>query len=49
MAKIDVTKIEGYANMTAEEKLKALEGYSIPEPDMSSYISKDQFDKLASE
>jgi hypothetical protein len=27
MAKIDVTKIEGYENMTPEEKLAALEGY----------------------
>jgi hypothetical protein len=27
MAKIDVTKIEGYENMTAEEKLAVLEGF----------------------
>lgn len=27
MAKIDVTKIEGYENMTPEEKLAALEGF----------------------
>ena len=27
MAKIDTSKIEGYADMTAEEKLAALEGY----------------------
>lgn len=49
MAKIDTTKIEGYADMSAEEKLKALEGYVVPDPDMSNYISKEQFDKVASE
>lgn len=49
MAKIDVSKIEGYADMTAEEKLKALEAYDVPDPDMSGYVSKEQFDKTASE
>lgn len=38
--------IEGYENMTPEEKLKALENY---EPDMSGYVKKDVFDKTASE
>ena len=35
--KIDTSKIEGYADMTAEEKLAALEGfeYEIPAPDNS--------------
>ena len=33
MAKIDFSKIEGYEEMTAEEKLAALEGFEIPEPD----------------
>lgn len=47
--KIDVTKIEGYENMTAEEKLKALEGYDVPDPDYSGYVKKDVFDKTASE
>lgn len=32
MAKIDVTSIEGYAEMTAEEKLAALEGYEFETP-----------------
>ena len=32
MAKIDTAKIEGYAEMTAEEKLAALEGYEFEEP-----------------
>ena len=49
MAKIDVTQIEGYADMTAEEKLKALESYDVPDPDYSGYVSKEQFDKTASE
>lgn len=35
--KIDTTKIEGYADMTPEEKLAALEGYDmeVPAPDTS--------------
>jgi predicted transcriptional regulator len=49
MAKIDVSKIEGYAEMSAEEKLKALEAYNVPDPDLSGYVSKEQFDKTASE
>ena len=47
--KIDVTKIEGYADMTAEEKLKALEEFDMPDPDFSGYVKKDLFDKTASE
>lgn len=47
--KIDVTKIEGYADMTAEEKLKALESMEIPDPDYTGYVKKDVFDKTASE
>lgn len=46
MAKIDVTKIEGYSEMTAEQKLQALESYEM---DMSGFIRKEQFDKVASE
>nr|DAM21306.1 MAG TPA: hypothetical protein [Caudoviricetes sp.] len=49
MAKIDVTQIEGYAEMSAEDKLKALEGFDIPDPDYSGYVKKDIFDKTASE
>ena len=49
MAKMYVTQIEGYADMTAEEKLKALEAFDIPDPDYSGYVSKEQFDKTASE
>lgn len=32
MAKIDVTKIDGYESMTAEEKLAALEAYEFEAP-----------------
>ena len=39
-------EIEGYENMTPEEKLAALEAY---EPDMSGFIAKATFDKTASE
>lgn len=38
--------IEGYENMTAEEKIAALEAY---EPDMSGFVSKATFDKTASD
>ena len=49
MAKIDVTQIEGYETMTAEEKLKALEEFDVPDPDYSGFVKKEQFDKAASE
>lgn len=49
MASIDTSKIEGYENMTAEEKVKALEGYTLADPDYSGYVKKDVFDKTASE
>ena len=35
--------------MTAEEKVKALEAYSIADPDFSGYVRKETFDKTASE
>ena len=44
--KIDTSKIEGYADMTAEEKLAALEAYEL---DTSGMVKKEQFDKAASE
>lgn len=49
MAKIDFSKIEGYEEMTAEEKLAALEGFEIPEPDYTGYVKKELFDKASSE
>jgi hypothetical protein len=47
--KIDTTAIEGYADMTPEQKLAALEGYEIADPDYSGYVKKETFDKTASE
>lgn len=49
--RIDVTRIEGYADMTPEEKVAALEAidYDVPEPDYTGYVPKDQLDKVASE
>ena len=44
--KIDVTKIEGYADMTAEEKLAALEAYEM---DTSGMVRKELLDKATSE
>lgn len=49
MAKVDTTKIEGYTEMTVEQKLAALEGYEIEDPDYSGYVKKEVFDKTASE
>lgn len=49
MAKIDISKIEGYEEMSAEEKLAALEGFEIPEPDYSGFVKKELFDKASSE
>lgn len=47
--KIDISKIEGYDEMTAEEKLAALEALDLPEPDYTGYVKKEVFDKTASE
>jgi hypothetical protein len=49
MAKIDTSTIEGYSDMTPEEKIAALEAYESAEPDYSGYVKKDVFDKTASE
>ena len=49
MAKIDITKIDGYESMSAEEKLAALEALDLPEPDYSGWVKKDVADKYASE
>lgn len=47
--KIDVSQIEGYEDMTPEQKLKALEEFEVADPDYSGYVKKDVFDKTASE
>jgi hypothetical protein len=49
MAKIDISMIEGYSEMTAEEKLAALEAMELPEPDFTGWVKKDALDKAASE
>ena len=46
MFKIDVSKIEGYENMTAEQKIAALEGYEI---DSTGWVKKDVLDKATSD
>jgi hypothetical protein len=47
--KIDVTTIEGYENMSAEEKLAALEAFELPAPDMTGWVKKEVLDKATSE
>jgi len=49
MAKIDISTIEGYEEMSAEEKLAALEAYEMPDPDYSGFVKKELFDKASSE
>ncbi len=49
MAKIDISTIEGYEEMSPEEKLAALEGYEMPDPDYSGFVKKELFDKASSE
>lgn len=44
--KIDTTKIEGYADMTAEQKLAALEAYEM---DTTGMVRKELLDKATSE
>ena len=47
--KINTEKIEGYANMTLEEKVAILEKHEFDDPDYSGYVAKDTFDRTASE
>ena len=50
MANIDVTQIDGFENMTPEQKIEALLGVEIPEKvDTSKMVSKELFDRKASE
>lgn len=49
MAKIDFSTIEGFEEMSAEEKLAAIENYEIPDPDYTGFVKKDLFDKVSSE
>ncbi len=50
--KIDTANIEGFNEMTPEEKVTALLDFEVPEPekvDMSGFVSKKVFDAKASE
>jgi hypothetical protein len=49
MAKIDTSTIEGFDTMTPDQKVAALTGLDIPDPDYSGYVKKEVFDKTASE
>ncbi len=49
MAKIDTSRIEGYAQMTSEQKIAALEAYNSPDPDYTGWVKKDLYDKAASD
>ena len=48
MAKIDITKIDGYEAMSAEDKVAALEASEVAE-DFTGHVKKDVYDKTASE
>lgn len=48
--KLDTSKIEGYDNLPEEVKKSLAEyGIEVPVPDYSGYVTKDIFDKKASE
>ena len=49
MAKMDTGKIEGYAQMTAEQKVAALEAMEIEDPDFTGWVKKETFDQTASD
>ena len=49
MAKIDTTKIEGYENMSPEQKVAALEAHEFPNPDYKGFVKKEVFDRTTSE
>lgn len=48
--KINPENIQGFSEMSAEDKISALLGLDIPDPvDLSGYVKKEAFDKKASE
>jgi len=49
MAKIDTSTIEGYAEMSAEQKLAALEGYEMADSSAELAKMKNAFDRASSE
>lgn len=46
---MDTSTIQGYAEMTAEQKVAALEALEPEAPDLSGYVRKELLDKAASE
>ena len=44
--KIDVTTIQGYEDMTPEERVEALTAFEMAEPDYSGYILKEEYNKM---
>ena len=46
MAKIDISKIDGYADMTPEQKIAALEAFEIEDPDYCLLYTSDAADEL---
>ena len=49
MATIDTSTIEGFDAMSAEDKVNALLAYNYPDVDMSKFVTRETFDKKASE
>lgn len=50
MAKIDTSKIQGFDEMSAEDKLAAVLGMEIPDAvDMKQFVPKASFDKTSSD
>lgn len=48
--KINPESIQGFSEMSAEDKISALLGLDIPDPvDLTGYVKKEAFDKKASE
>lgn len=47
--KIDTSSITGFDGMTAEQKLAAVLGMDIPDPDMTGWVKKETFDAKATE
>ena len=46
---MDTSSIAGYAEMTAEQKIAALEAWEPEAPDLTGYVKKELLDKAASE
>lgn len=50
MASIDTSKIDGFDGMSADDKVKALLSYQIPDPvDMSAFVARSVLDEKSTE